>query len=91
MSVALVPSKHLASGKSRLVSRLSRTDLEALTLAMLDDVVAALLATPSLDRVAVTTPDPTVAKRAEDAGAAFSSRIRRGLPGRRDGHGRDLE
>lgn len=69
MSIALVPIKHLASGKSRLASRLSRVDLESLTLAMLDDVVAALRATPSVDRVAVTTPDPIVAKHATAAGA----------------------
>jgi len=69
MSLAIVPIKHLSEGKSRLAPRLERADLEQLSLAMLSDILAALFATARIDRVAVVTPDPSVAKHAEAAGA----------------------
>lgn len=69
MSVAVVPVKHLAASKSRLIPELSRAELEALALAMVEDVLGALLATPELDRVAVATPDERVAALAQRLGA----------------------
>jgi 2-phospho-L-lactate guanylyltransferase len=69
MNAALVPVKPLAAGKSRLAGRLPREALERLALAMLGDLVAALQAVPALDRVAVATPDPRVAREAEALGA----------------------
>jgi len=68
-TVALVPVKHLASGKSRLADGLSRADIEALTLAMLSDVIAAARAARSVQRVVVVTPDAAVARAAEERGA----------------------
>ena len=70
MNAALVPVQRLGEGKSRLLGALERDDLDALTLAMLGDVLEALLAVPALDRVAVVTPDDTVARAAREAGAA---------------------
>ncbi len=69
MSLALVPIKHLSQGKSRLLPRLERADLELLSLAMLSDIIEALGAATRIDRVAVVTPDPSVARHAEAAGA----------------------
>lgn len=68
MSVAVVPVKHLAASKSRLIPELSRGELEALALAMVEDVLGALLATPEIDRVAVATPDERVAALAQKLG-----------------------
>ena len=79
MSVALVPVKHLSSGKSRLLPKLDRAALEALSLAMLEDILTALGATPSVDRSAVVTPDPTVAKRTKELGATALLRDDPGL------------
>jgi len=69
MIAAVVPVKNLASSKSRLLPQLGRPALERLTVAMLCDVLAALGELPALDRIAVVTPDPSVAKAAERAGA----------------------
>lgn len=69
MSVAVVPVKRLEAAKSRLFGQLAQPEREALSLAMLRDVLAALRATPSLDRAVVTTPDPAVAAAARAAGA----------------------
>jgi len=69
VSAALVPVKSLAAGKSRFLSALSREHVEQLCLAMLEDVLTALLAAPSLDRVAVATPDDRIAAAAEAIGA----------------------
>ena len=69
MTAALVPVKHLTTGKSRLLPDLARDQLEALSLAMLEDVIEALQAASPVDRVAVVTPDQTVALAAESFGA----------------------
>ena len=69
MSVAVVPVKSLAHSKSRLSSDLSRVELEKLSLAMLEDLLGSLLATPALARVAVATPDDRVAELARQLGA----------------------
>ncbi len=61
MIAAIVPVKALASSKSRLFSALDRKSVERLSIAMLGDVVDALLRVAALDRVAVVTPDPEVA------------------------------
>jgi 2-phospho-L-lactate guanylyltransferase len=69
MIVAVVPVKALAASKSRLVSHLDRSKVEALALAMMHDVVQTLLQVSSLSGVAVVTPDAHVAEAAERAGA----------------------
>lgn len=69
MPAAVVPVKSLAAGKSRLAAALGRGPAEALALAMLADVLAALRAVPALDVVAVVTPDRDVAEAAARAGA----------------------
>lgn len=69
MSAAVVPVKPLSRAKSRLLPQLAREQLEALSLAMLEDVLSALLATPALDRVAVASADAAVAARARALGA----------------------
>ncbi|MBW2382056.1 MAG: 2-phospho-L-lactate guanylyltransferase [Deltaproteobacteria bacterium] len=69
MNAAVVPVKSLAASKSRLLPELSRDELDALALAMVEDVVRALLATPALGRVAVATPDDRVAELARALGA----------------------
>jgi len=79
VSAAVVPVKRLSSAKSRLLPELPREALSQLTVAMLVDVVAALRATPSLERVAVVTPDAEVAREAERAGAVPLLRTEPGL------------
>jgi len=97
MIAAVVPVKSLAASKSRLIPQLGRAVAERLAIAMLGDVVEALLATRGLDRVAVATPDPDVARAAREAGAEVLLREDAGLnaaveaaaaelaPGRGDG------
>ena len=68
MIAALVPVKALAGAKSRLAPG-DRDAIERLSLAMMGDVIEALLGVPALDRVAVVTPDPTVAREASALGA----------------------
>lgn len=65
---ALVPVKTLATSKSRL-ARGNRDAIEGLALAMMSDVLDALLAVPAIDRVAVITPDANVARAAIARGA----------------------
>jgi 2-phospho-L-lactate guanylyltransferase len=66
---ALVPVKGLAGAKSRLAAEAGRAGTRKLSLAMMADVVEALLAARGLDGVAVVTPDPEVAAAARAAGA----------------------
>ncbi len=68
MSLALVPVKRLGAGKSRLRGALG-AHADELTLAMLEDLLEALVASPRLARVVVVTPDPAVAALAREAGA----------------------
>jgi len=79
MIAALVPVKPLAASKSRLIPHLGRAAAERLALAMLGDVVEALLAVRGLGRVAVATPDPDVARAAREAGAEVLLREDAGL------------
>jgi len=69
MNLALVPVKRLAAVKSRLAAALPRDAVEALTLAMLGDVVEALRSSGRVDRVVVVTPDPDVGEAARARGA----------------------
>ncbi len=94
MTIALLPVKKLEDSKSRLLTSLDDATRQALTLAMFQDVVDALAATPGIDRIAVTTPDETVAECARGAGvevllrpepglnAALEDGIERLVPGR---------
>ena len=79
MSIALVPVKRLEQSKSRLLPQLPAPRRQALTLAMLADLLEALCQTPGLDRVAVTTPDTVVASLARSAGAEVLMRPEPGL------------
>jgi len=79
VSLAIVPVKRLEATKSRLLPPLDGAQRETLALAMLRDVLAALLATPSLDRVFVATPDEDVAAAARAAGANALVRDDEGL------------
>lgn len=69
MNAALVPVKSLPASKSRLLPHLGPDAARRLSVAMLADVLEALLAVPSLARVAVVTPDAEVAEAARAAGA----------------------
>lgn len=69
MNTALVPVKQLGKGKSRLLGALSRAQCDALTLAMLGDILEALSGVAVLERRIVVTPDQTVAEAAGKAGA----------------------
>lgn len=79
MIAAVVPVKTLEMSKTRLLARLGEDGTRRLSLAMLEDVVEALLAVPRLARVAVTTPDPEVAAAARAAGAEALLRDEPGL------------
>lgn len=78
MNIALVPVKRLGAGKSRLTGVLPRADLDALTLAMLGDVLEALGQVACLNRRVVVTPDATIA---EAARVAKAEAFVRGDPG----------
>jgi 2-phospho-L-lactate guanylyltransferase len=66
---AVVPVKGTGAWKSRLHPALGAEGARRLALAMLEDVVEALLEAPSVARVAVVTPDAEVAAVAGRAGA----------------------
>lgn len=69
MIAAVVPVKELAASKSRLGRSLGGDAPARLALAMLADVLDALMQVPAVARVGVVTPDPRVAREARDAGA----------------------
>ena len=79
MTIALIPVKRLEESKSRLLPQLADAKRQALTLAMLDDLIESLAATPGIDRIGVTTPDPLVAERARRASAEILMRPEPGL------------
>jgi 2-phospho-L-lactate guanylyltransferase len=79
MIAALVPVKRLEAAKSRLRPGLEPEVLERLTLAMLEDVLAALCAAPELGAVVVVTEDERVAEAARRAGARALVRTDEGL------------
>lgn len=69
MQFALIPVKELSQAKARLAPALDAAGRRELTVAMLRDVLAAALACPVLDKVAVVTRDADVLTLAKDAGA----------------------
>jgi 2-phospho-L-lactate guanylyltransferase len=66
---ALVPAKSLFEAKGRLASALTEAERRELALAMLTDVLTALLAVRQLDRVSVVSPDDDVRSLASSLGA----------------------
>lgn len=69
MISALVPAKTLDEAKGRLAAVLSLTERRQLALAMLEDVLTALRAVPSIAAVAVVSPDSDVSELAARLGA----------------------
>jgi 2-phospho-L-lactate guanylyltransferase len=69
MISAVVPVKALSASKSRLLPKLGAEGARRFCLAMLGDVLETLLQAQGLARVAVVTPDATVAEAARAAGA----------------------
>jgi 2-phospho-L-lactate guanylyltransferase len=61
---AVVPVKALADSKSRLFPDRARADVEALSLAMMGDVIECLRATRGVGRVVIVTPDRAIAEAA---------------------------
>jgi 2-phospho-L-lactate/phosphoenolpyruvate guanylyltransferase len=68
MPVPLVPVKALAAAKGRLHPWLSPLERRLLAIAMFEDVVAALQATPGLAAPLVVSPDREMWRRAEAIG-----------------------
>jgi len=79
LTIALIPVKALEHSKSRLLSHLPDERRQALTLAMLADLIDALSETSGIDRIAVTTPDVAVADQTRAAGAEVLMRPEPGL------------
>jgi 2-phospho-L-lactate guanylyltransferase len=79
MTIALIPVKRLEESKSRLLPQLPDDRRQALTLAMLEDLIESLSKTAGINRIMVTTPDPLVAQCATRAGAEFLIREEPGL------------
>ena len=68
MRIAVVPAKEFTAAKQRLAEAVPAGTRAALARAMLEDVLAALTASP-VDRIVVVTPDPEAAAVAERVGA----------------------
>lgn len=66
---AIVPAKSLALAKSRLAELLEPCERRMLALAMLEDVVRALKASPCVATIWVVTPDPLIADVVQRNGA----------------------
>jgi len=93
MIAAIVPVKTLATAKGRLARFLSAAERRALVQAMLDDVLAALLAARHVVRVGVISADATILAQAaargadtlidqyQDLNAALTQAIRHYAPG----------
>jgi 2-phospho-L-lactate guanylyltransferase len=77
---AVVPVKERVSAKERLAPLLRPETRQALALAMLEDVLAALTATPGIAGLLVVTVDPTAGRLAASYGAQLIE------AGARDGH-----
>jgi 2-phospho-L-lactate guanylyltransferase len=77
---AVVPVKERASAKERLSPMLRPETRQALALAMLEDVLAALTATPGIAGLLVVTVDPEAGRLAASYGARLIE------VGARDGH-----
>lgn len=70
MHAALLPVKSLTSAKGRLGAAISTAEREALTRAMLADMVEALAQARCLDRTYVLSADAAVLRTADELGAA---------------------
>jgi 2-phospho-L-lactate/phosphoenolpyruvate guanylyltransferase len=81
MPVPLVPLKALAEAKGRLAPWLAPLERRLLAIAMFEDVVAALLAVPELQRPVVVSPDREVWLRAEALGCGVVEEPRGGSGG----------
>lgn len=68
---AIVPVKRLGEAKQRLSARLSAGQRAALGLAMLEDVLAALVRVTAIEGILLVSPDP----RAHALGRRFGARI----------------
>jgi 2-phospho-L-lactate/phosphoenolpyruvate guanylyltransferase len=77
---AVVPVKERASAKERLAPMLRPETRQALALAMLGDVLAALTATPRIAGLMVVTVDPVASRLAASCGGRVIE------AGARDGH-----
>ena len=77
MHAALVPVRSLAGAKRRLATSLTEADRTELALAMLQDMVEALVACDSLERVVVLSADPLLLEHASSCGAET---MREGAP-----------
>jgi len=69
MTAVIIPVKALPLAKSRLGTLLSGPERQALVLAMLGDVLAAVGAARSIDHIGVISADPTVLAQAAACGA----------------------
>jgi 2-phospho-L-lactate/phosphoenolpyruvate guanylyltransferase len=73
---AIVPVKRLSQAKRRLAPVLPADARRELVIAMLQDVLGALVQVREIDRVLVVTPDAQVAEIARAAGASVLSEAR---------------
>ena len=69
--VAVVPVRGLPAGKRRLAALLDTDERNSLVRAMLDDVVAALVAAESVDRVVIASRDAAARDEAARLGVEF--------------------
>lgn len=69
MRFALIPMKELSRAKARLAPTLDDAGRRGLAQALLRDVLAAVVACPALDGVAVAVDDPDVLSLAAESGA----------------------
>lgn len=82
MNVALLPAKPLHLAKTRLSPLLADGDRAAVSGAMFDDVLGALVRARRLDAIVVVSADPQLTERARAAGAiALDEGAPRGLNG----------
>ena len=69
MAYALIPVKELPLAKARLAPVLDASDRRTLALALFHDVLAAAMACPALDGIAVVTRDDDLLSMTAEAGA----------------------
>ena len=69
--VAVVPVRGLPAGKRRLAALLDVDERNGLVLAMLDDVIAALSAAESIDRIVIASRDAAARTEAARLGVEF--------------------
>ena len=77
---AVVPAKDLADAKSRLALALNAEERRGLAVAMLEDVLAALVRVEALAGVVVVTRDAELAARAQAAGGRVIPDLRHAGP-----------